>query len=199
MTDSLTIPFLAKRKWRGISTPDLALEILELRHKLDTLDTDPDGVINFERPLAFTQEEWILSHRFLYNQQLQDCLKELDRRRTLNDTYIKNPDKEIIQAIKERINLADVMEWYTEITHSNRDQMKFRCTLHGTDTTPSGVIYNKEQKWWCFGCSRGGDAFDAVQAFERIELPEAIKKLANHLGIELRPLKENNKRMGINV
>ncbi len=116
-----------------------------------------------------------------------------------NKTYIKNPDREIIQTIKERIHLADVIEWYTEITYSNTDQMKFRCTLHGTDTSPSGVIYTKEQKWWCFGCNKGGDAFDAIQAFERIDLPTAIKKLANHLGIELRPLKENNKRMGINV
>ncbi len=193
------LPSLSKRNWRGVSTPNLAFEILEIRHKLDIVDTDPNNVINFQRPLEFTEREWVKEHQMLYNLQLQDCLKELDRRRNLNETYIKNPDKETIQAIKERIQLADVLEWYTEVTYNNRDQMKFRCNLHGNDRNPSGVIYNKEQKWWCFGCNRGGDVFDAVQAFERVDLPEAIKKLANHLGIELRPLKENNKRMGINV
>lgn len=190
---------MIKTNWRGVATTDLVLEILRLKYDIDMLDIAPEEAIGFGRPSSYGDEQWILEHRQLFNRQLQDVLNELERRRTINETYVKNPDREIIQAIKERTQLADIIEQYTEVFYNGKDRWKFRCTLHGTDTEPSGVIYNKEQRWWCFGCNKGGDVFDAVQAFERIDLPSAIRKLANKLGIELRPLTENKKRMGINV
>jgi len=89
-------------------------------------------------------------------------LKEIKRRRAIAYDPRVNTDREIIQAIKDRIAIADVLEWYTDVFYASRDQGKFRCTLHGEDKNPSGVIYRTEARWWCFGCNKGGDVFDAL-------------------------------------
>ena len=41
----------------------------------------------------------------------------------------------------------------------------------------------------CFVCNAHGDIFDAVQLWERMELIQAIKKLANYIGLEIKPFK----------
>lgn len=181
------------RNWRGITTSDLVYAILDLREDLDMLEDLPDIAIGYRMPADYTEKEWIEAHRDSWNCQLTSVIKELERRRHINEKAIQNPDTEIIQAIKSDMTVTDVLEWYTEVFYSNKAQFKFRCTLHGEDKNPSGVIYIDENRWWCFGCNRGGDAIDAVMAFEKCDFPNAIKKLATHLGIELRPLIEKPK------
>jgi DNA primase len=115
-------------------------------------------------------------------------IKEIKRRQAIVYDPRANTDKEIIAAIKDRIPVVDVLEWYTDVFYASRDQGRFRCTLHGEDKNPSGVIYRTEARWWCFGCNKGGDVFDAVQAFEKTDLPHAIAKLARYIGLDTKPL-----------
>lgn len=171
---SQTLKLLAESSLRGVSVSDIALEILDIRSVL--------------------RQEPSLVHVEFLNYRLQWLIKELEHRRTLNTPITCNPDNELLQTIKERAVLEDVIGWYTDVYYSNRDQLKFRCTLHGEDKHPSGIIYRKERRWHCFGCNAHGDVFDAVQRFERTGLREAIKKLANYLGIEIRPLVETRER-----
>ena len=99
----------------------------------------------------------------------------------------------MIQTLKERIPVEDVVSWYTEVFYhgigSRKEQLQFRCPLH-PDQHPSGVIYLKESRWHCYQCQAHGDIFDAVCLFERMDLPRAIKKLGAYIGIEIRPLRE---------
>ena len=183
-----TLKLMATKNWRGVGNSYLVYEILNTRAKLDLLEISSDKAIGVQRPSICTEDEWIESHRYFWNCVIASAVKELQHRRHINAKGIKNPDREIIQVIKDDMPIADVLEWYTEVFYASRDQWRFRCTLHGEDKNPSGVIYTKEQRWWCFGCNKGGDVLDAVQLFERVDLPQAIKKLATHLGIELRPL-----------
>ena len=117
---------------------------------------------------------------------VDSIVKEVKRRRAIKDHY-GDTDPEIIQTIKERIPVEDVIEWYTQVTYFQK-RWKFQCTIHGQDKDPSGVIYPEERRWWCFGCFKGGDVFDAVQAFERIDLYHAINKLAKHIGLDTKPI-----------
>ncbi len=185
-----TLRMIASSNRRGIPTNHLIYELQDLQEKMATLDID------FQKPSAFTEEEWIDQHKKFWQFSIDAVLHEIERRRYINETYVKNPDREIIQAIKTDMPIADVIEWYTDVFYSSRTEWKFRCTLHGQDKNPSGIIYSNEQRWWCFVCNKGGDVFDAVQAFERLELHQAIKKLATYLGIELRPLKKQPQYRG---
>jgi len=190
---------LAGINWRGASIHSLVCFILDIYHKLDLLDTCPEEVIGFKCPSGCPEQEWLDSHRYFWNCQLDSATKEIERRCHINQTTIKNPDREIIQVIKEAIPVADVIEQYCEVIvlkGGYRGNWKFRCTLHGQDRNPSGIIYRDEGRWWCFGCNKGGDIFDAVQMFEWVDLPTAIRKLATQLGIELRPLVQRPKPEG---
>ena len=193
------LKLLASQNQRGIPTNRIVYEILDTRAKLKLLEISPDDAIGFQCPSYYTEKEWVEEHRYFWDCVLESCFNEIERRRNINEDAIKKPAREIIQAIKTDMPLADVLEWYTKVIYNGRKQWKFHCTLHGEDKHPSGIIYSDEQRWWCFTCNQGGDVFDAVQAFERVDLPQAIKKLATYLGIELRPLTNKKKRMGIDI
>lgn len=189
--DKQTIKFFAQRNWRGVPIADLVAELQAARDKLAMLEIDPDSAIGFQCPSDCPQGEWIESHRYHWECVVESIMRELERRRSLSYDISQTPDREIIGAIKERIPIADVMEWYCEVIVPRggyRGNWQFRCTLHGEDKNPSGVIYNKENRWWCFGCNKGGDVFDAVQAFEKIDLPQAIAKLARYVGLDTKPI-----------
>jgi len=48
-----------------------------------------------------------------------------------------------------------------------------RCIFH-SEKTPSMYYYEKQNKVYCFGCSKGGDVIDVVQKMNSVGLKEAI-------------------------
>ena len=61
----------------------------------------------------------------------------------------------------------------------------FKCGKHGDDKHPSGRIYRDQQSWWCFGCNKGGDIYEAVMWYENQDFLYALRKLSNYIGIDL--------------
>jgi len=154
---------------RGLTSSDIVCEIQELQVKLEANPSDE------VRPYLRLRFNWLLN--------------ELERRTRLNDNGIKTTNKEIIQTIKERVPIDTVLAWYTDVFY-HQSQWTYRCTLHGEDKHPSGVIYKDENRFHCFVCNAHGDIFDAVQLFERLELIDAIKKLAKFIGLEIKPFEK---------
>jgi len=191
-TDKGTIKLLAQRNWRGVGIATLVAQFQEARDAIETLtkwpNLCPEIIHRVPKDFPGTREEYITLRKYHYACVAGGILKEIKRRQSLDCNPRANTDKEIIEAIKDRVPVADVLEWYTDVFYASREQGKFRCTLHGEDKHPSGVIYTKEARWWCFGCSKGGDVFDAVQAFEKTDLPHAIAKLARYVGLDTKPL-----------
>ena len=62
---------------------------------------------------------------------------------------------------------------------SNR--LKYRCTIHGEDKNPSGVLYVDEGRYHCFACGVGGDILKLMMVFRRLPFLEAAKWLANRI------------------
>ena len=50
------------------------------------------------------------------------------------------------------------------------------CPFH-PDTMPSCKIYENQNRWYCYGCSQGGDVIDWVMKTENCEFVDAIKKI----------------------
>ncbi len=190
--------------WRGMSTSEVVYELLYHRARRDQFGAEletpiPEVDIDPYLPApsyAPTPEESL--KRFIENRKehiiienifITACLQELDRREHINKTQILNPERPLIQAIKDANKVEDIIEQYCQVTYQSKAMMKFRCLLHGSeDKTPSGVIYISERRWHCFGCNKGGDCIDAEVVYGRSTIPEAIRRLATRAGIELRPL-----------
>ena len=164
-----TLKFLAQSNMRGVTSSDIVCEIQYIREQLED-EKEPQ-------------------HHFYLLCRFNHLLNELERRTRLNDNGIKTTNKEIIQTIKDKIDIDTVLSWYTDVFY-HQNKWTYRCTLHGKDKHPSGVIYKDEGRFHCFVCQAHGDIFDAVQLFERMELIDAIKKLANFIGLEIKPFEK---------
>ena len=57
-----------------------------------------------------------------------------------------------------------------------------RCPFH-TESTPSFKVNADKQIWKCFGCGAGGGPVGFVMQFDKLDFPEAVKRLAEELGI----------------
>ena len=170
-----TLKLLAHPNLRGIPTDRLIYDLQDLRESV-LCATDPE----IEGEL-----------RYFFEQGIAHFEQEITRRRKLTYEGVQYTNREIIQAIKNVINIEDVLAWYTEVFLEKRT-WAYRCTLHGNDQHPSGVIYRDEKRCHCFVCEKGGDIFDVVQLFEHLDLPKAIAKLARHIGIDTKPLVKRN-------
>ncbi len=148
--------------FRGISTNDLVCELQHQRQQLS------------ETPLTKAHRKYIVDY-------VGRIGKELERRRDMS--WTGTATSEVIQAIRDKSNLADIIATYTKV-FIHQGQWSFLCPLHN-DTVPSGTINREKQVWYCHSCCRGGDVFALVMACERIDFGEAVRLLSRNLGIDV--------------
>ncbi|HQF63875.1 MAG TPA: CHC2 zinc finger domain-containing protein [Anaerolineaceae bacterium] len=63
------------------------------------------------------------------------------------------------------------------------------CPFHA-EKTPSFTVWTEGKNgpsWHCFGCHAGGDVIDFVQKLQNLDTKEAVRRLAERAGIQLRP------------
>jgi DNA primase len=92
-------------------------------------------------------------------------------------------NRSLIETIKERVSLVDVLSRYMKLTTSGT-QMKGLCPFHG-EKTPSFYVSPERGNWKCFGCGKGGDVISFVQDIEHISFREAAQNLAQSAGISI--------------
>lgn len=89
-----------------------------------------------------------------------------------------------LEEIKARVNILDLLGRYLVLKPAGKNY-KARCPFH-PDDTPSLMVSPEKGLWHCFGCGAGGDAITFLMRIERLSFSEALAKLAQELGIELR-------------
>ena len=94
-----------------------------------------------------------------------------------------NDIKDIIEEIKSRCDIANVISSYINIKPSGTNY-KGLCPFHG-EKTPSFYINTSKQIYKCFGCGEGGDVINFVMKIENLDFMDAVKLLANRCGIEI--------------
>lgn len=89
-----------------------------------------------------------------------------------------------IDEIKKRIDIVDFIGGYVEVKKTGRN-FKACCPFH-QEKTPSFVISPDRQIWHCFGsCGDGGDIIKFLMKWENITFYEALKELADKVGVKL--------------
>ena len=95
------------------------------------------------------------------------------------------PDSQI-EEVKSKVDIVELIGEYVELKKSGRNY-KGLCPFHG-EKTPSFMVTPELQIYKCFGCGAGGDAIRFVMDYEKMEFGEALKFLADRVGVKLKPV-----------
>ncbi len=91
--------------------------------------------------------------------------------------------KEIIDQIRERADIVQIISEYVPLKKAGK-YYRALCPFH-SEKSPSFYVSQERQIYHCFGCEASGSVFTFIMAYEKITFPEAIKKLAEKLGITI--------------
>jgi DNA primase len=91
----------------------------------------------------------------------------------------------MIEEIKNRLDLVEFISSYVQLKRAGA-YYRGLCPFH-QEKTPSFFVSPQRQIWKCFGCQTGGDVITFFMKIENLEFKEALKILAERLGLELSP------------
>ena len=90
----------------------------------------------------------------------------------------------VVDDIKARLDILEVVGQRVQLQRSGRS-FKGNCPFH-QERTPSFHVFPDRQSWRCFGaCATGGDAINFVMRTENLEFGEAIRQLAQRVGLPM--------------
>lgn len=91
-----------------------------------------------------------------------------------------------VEEIKARLDIVDLVSESLQLRRSGKNYTGF-CPFHPNTRTPSFVVFPDTGTWRCFGqCNEGGDIFKFVMKKEGWDFPEALRRLAERAGVQLR-------------
>jgi len=92
---------------------------------------------------------------------------------------------ESIAEVRAATDIVALVGEYVALRPAGGTRMKGLCPFH-QEKTPSFTVDSTRVHFHCFGCSEGGDAIDFLQKQETLSFTEAVERLAQRAGIELR-------------
>lgn len=88
-----------------------------------------------------------------------------------------------ISEIKSKVNIVDVIGERITLTKAGKN-LKAPCPFH-SERTPSFIVSPDIQFYKCFGCGEHGDVFTFLEKYEGMDFFEALKYLAQKVGVKL--------------
>ena len=92
---------------------------------------------------------------------------------------------EDIALVRERSPIADVVGEHIQLRNAGGGNLKGLCPFHD-EKTPSFNVTPARGFYYCFGCGEGGDVITFVQEIEHLSFAEAVERLGQRAGIQLR-------------
>jgi DNA primase len=89
----------------------------------------------------------------------------------------------VTEEIKQRVDLVELIGRTVQLKRAG-SLFRGLCPFH-TEKTPSFFVRPSTNTWHCFGCDRGGTAFDWLMQREQLDFAEALRVLAQQTGVEL--------------
>jgi DNA primase len=86
--------------------------------------------------------------------------------------------------VKQQADIVRIIGDYVKLKKAGAQNYSGLCPFHG-EKTPSFSVHATRQFFHCFGCGVSGDVFGFVQKVENITFPEAVRLVAQKLGIAL--------------
>jgi len=86
--------------------------------------------------------------------------------------------------VKQQADIVRIVGEYVKLRKSGAQNYQGLCPFH-QEKTPSFSVHAGNQFFHCFGCNAGGDVFTFIQKIENITFPEAVRAVAEKLGIPM--------------
>jgi DNA primase len=91
--------------------------------------------------------------------------------------------REFIQSLLARVDIVDVVDRYVKLKKAGANYQAC-CPFH-TEKTPSFTVSPSKQFYHCFGCGAHGNAIGFLMEYSGLAYPEAIRSLAETVGMEV--------------
>lgn len=91
---------------------------------------------------------------------------------------------ETVEHVRSQTDIVRVISEYLTLKKAGSNY-KACCPFH-TEKTPSFTVSSSKQMFYCFGCGAGGNVFGFLMRQEGYSFAEAVKHLADRLGIEIK-------------
>ncbi len=88
------------------------------------------------------------------------------------------------QNLKLQADIVRIVGEYVSLKKSGAQNYSGLCPFH-KEKSPSFSVHATRQFYHCFGCGVSGDVFSFVQKIENITFPEAVRAVAQKIGVAL--------------
>jgi DNA primase len=88
------------------------------------------------------------------------------------------------ETVRQQADIVRVIGDYIQLKKAGAQNFVGLCPFHG-EKSPSFSVHATRQFFHCFGCGKSGDVFKFIQEREQISFPEAIKLVAEKMGIPM--------------
>jgi DNA primase len=88
-----------------------------------------------------------------------------------------------IDEVREATDIIDLVSAYVNLKKRGKNYVGL-CPFH-SEKTPSFTVNAEKQVYHCFGCGVGGNVFTFVMEHEKVSFAEAVRFLADRVGIVL--------------
>ena len=88
------------------------------------------------------------------------------------------------QSLKLQADIVRIVGDYVALKKAGAQNYSGLCPFH-KEKTPSFSVHATRQFFHCFGCGQSGDVFSFVQKIENVTFPEAIRAVAQKMGVAL--------------
>ncbi|MBN1805075.1 MAG: DNA primase [Sedimentisphaerales bacterium] len=95
-------------------------------------------------------------------------------------------DNSTVVQVQQANDIVDVISEHVSLKRKGREMVGL-CPFHD-DNRPSLNVNAVKQIFKCFACGAGGDVFKFLQMRENLTFPQAVERLAERAGINIKPL-----------
>ena len=91
--------------------------------------------------------------------------------------------EELVEEVRLKNDIVDVISSYVKLQKKGSSYFGL-CPFHN-EKSPSFSVSRQKQMYYCFGCGAGGNVFTFLMEYENYSFTEALKVLADRVGVEL--------------
>jgi DNA primase len=88
------------------------------------------------------------------------------------------------ETLKQQADIVRIVGDYVKLKKAGAQNFSGLCPFHA-EKTPSFSVHATRQFFHCFGCGESGDVFTFIQKAENITFPEAVRLIAQKLGVPM--------------